>query len=141
MAISSNHAVLANRPVSGSTETLAIPVSYRAQRGPRTEFRPFSRVLRLQSPASLCAQNSVSRTHEIERPKPRPSAFLMMTWRIGGAYVHDRKPDHLGVPKHVASEPKSDTAGAYSQQGGAFQWVQAPPGSRSSRKQPEQSWR
>jgi len=25
--------------------------------------------------------------------------------------------------------------------GGAFQWVQAPPGNRSSRKQPEQSWR
>ena len=25
--------------------------------------------------------------------------------------------------------------------GGAFQWVQAPPGERSSRKQPEQSWR
>src|SRR5208337_1003415 len=41
-----------------------------AQRGLRTEFRPFSRVLRLQSPASLCPQNSVSRTHEIERPEP-----------------------------------------------------------------------
>jgi hypothetical protein len=26
-------------------------------------------------------------------------------------------------------------------EGGAFQWVQAPPGDRSSRKQPEQSWR
>ena len=25
--------------------------------------------------------------------------------------------------------------------GGAFQWVQAPPGNRSSRKQPEQLWR
>ena len=25
--------------------------------------------------------------------------------------------------------------------GGAFQWVQVPPGNRSSRKQPEQSWR
>src|SRR5450631_2596696 len=25
--------------------------------------------------------------------------------------------------------------------GGAFQWVQAPPGNRSSRKQSEQSWR
>ena len=25
--------------------------------------------------------------------------------------------------------------------GGAFQWVQVPPGKRSSRKQPEQSWR
>ncbi len=25
--------------------------------------------------------------------------------------------------------------------GGAFQWVQVPPGERSSRKQPEQSWR
>ena len=27
----------------------------------RTEFRPFSRILRLKSPASLCPQNSVSR--------------------------------------------------------------------------------
>src|ERR1700733_12874768 len=26
-------------------------------------------------------------------------------------------------------------------EGGAFQWVQVPPGERSSRKQPEQSWR
>jgi hypothetical protein len=25
--------------------------------------------------------------------------------------------------------------------GGAFQWVQVPPGDRSSRKQPEQAWR
>jgi hypothetical protein len=25
--------------------------------------------------------------------------------------------------------------------GGAFRWVQVPPGNRSSRKQPEQSWR
>jgi hypothetical protein len=25
--------------------------------------------------------------------------------------------------------------------GGAFQWVRGPPGNRSSRKQPEQSWR
>src|SRR5271166_6377282 len=27
---------------------------------------------------------------------------------------HDRKPDHFGVPKHVASEPKSDAARPYS---------------------------
>src|SRR5271165_2680301 len=33
-----------------------------AIRGLRTEFRPFSRILRLKSPASLCPQNSVSRT-------------------------------------------------------------------------------
>src|SRR5271166_3910251 len=33
-----------------------------ACRGLRTEFRPFSRVLRLKSPASLSPQNSVSRT-------------------------------------------------------------------------------
>jgi hypothetical protein len=26
-------------------------------------------------------------------------------------------------------------------EGGAFQWVGAPPGERSSRKRPEQSWR
>ena len=30
---------------------------------------------------------------------------------------------------------------ASSREGGAFQWVQVPPGNRSSRKQPEQSWR
>ena len=34
----------------------------RRSRGLRTEFRPFSRVLRLKSPASLSPQNSVSRT-------------------------------------------------------------------------------
>ena len=34
----------------------------RAQLGLRTEFRPFSRVLRLNSPAGLSRQNSVSRT-------------------------------------------------------------------------------
>ena len=33
-----------------------------ACRGLRTEFWPFSRILRLKSPASLCPQNSVSRT-------------------------------------------------------------------------------
>ena len=32
-----------------------------AIRGLRTEFRPFSRILRLKSPTSLCPQNSVSR--------------------------------------------------------------------------------
>ena len=32
-----------------------------ACRGLRTEFRPFSRILRLKLPASLCPQNSVSR--------------------------------------------------------------------------------
>ena len=31
--------------------------------------------------------------------------------------------------------------GVRREKGGAFQWVQAPPGNRSSRKQPEQSWR
>jgi len=38
-----------------------------AIRGLRTEFRPFSRILRLKSPASLYPQNSVSRpTHRDE---------------------------------------------------------------------------
>src|SRR5208337_789127 len=35
-----------------------------AQRGLRTEFRPFSRVLRLKSPAGLSPQNSVSQCLE-----------------------------------------------------------------------------
>ena len=38
-----------------------------ACRGLRTEFRPFSRILRLKSPASLCPQNSVSRTTRVRR--------------------------------------------------------------------------
>jgi hypothetical protein len=37
--------------------------------------------------------------------------------------------------------PSSDRLTCAPCQGGAFQWVQAPPGNRSSRKQPEQSWR
>jgi hypothetical protein len=34
-----------------------------------------------------------------------------------------------------------DSFGCAPWKGGAFQWVQVPPGNRSSRKQPEQSWR
>jgi hypothetical protein len=37
--------------------------------------------------------------------------------------------------------PSSDRLTCAPCQGGAFQWVQTPPGNRSSRKQPEQSWR
>ena len=50
-----------------------------ACRGLRTEFRPFSRILRLKSPASLCLQNSVSRTREaaMEGRLPRPA----VRWR------------------------------------------------------------
>jgi len=34
-----------------------------------------------------------------------------------------------------------DRSGCAPWKGGAFQWVQGPPGNRSSRKQPEQAWR
>jgi hypothetical protein len=40
----------------------------------------------------------------------------------------------------VLRTSKSDL-GVRRAKGGAFQWVQAPPGIRSSRKQSEQSWR
>ena len=37
--------------------------------------------------------------------------------------------------------PIDDCNGCAPCKGGAFQWVQVPPGNRSSRKQPEQLWR
>jgi len=45
------------------------PCISEAQRGLRTEFRPFSRVLRLKSPAGLSPQ--IFPDQEMERPKPR----------------------------------------------------------------------
>ena len=44
-----------------------------ACRGLRTEFRPFSRVLRLKSPASLSPQNSVSRCEHSISPSSTPT--------------------------------------------------------------------
>src|SRR5215472_8179770 len=48
-------------------------------------------------------------------------------------------------PKEVGNdnraEVKNDGFGCAPWKGGAFQWVQVPPGERSSRKQPEQLWR
>jgi hypothetical protein len=41
----------------------------------------------------------------------------------------------------VAIDGVRDPAPEYAKVRGAFQWVQAPPGNRSSRKQPEQAWR
>ncbi len=44
----------------------------------------------------------------------------------------------------VAPDLSFNTAVSFTRapwKGGAFQWVQVPPGNRSSRKQPEQSWR
>jgi hypothetical protein len=49
------------------------------------------------------------------------------------AIVSPRAFDH-GMAANVSS-------GCAPWQGGAFQWVQVPPGNRSSRKQPEQLWR
>ena len=42
----------------------------RRSRGLRTEFRPFSRILHLNSPASLSPQNSVSRTTRWRQSQP-----------------------------------------------------------------------
>jgi hypothetical protein len=36
---------------------------------------------------------------------------------------------------------RTSAKGVRREKGGAFQWVQVPPGDRSSRKQPEQAWR
>ena len=44
----------------------------------------------------------------------------------------------LGLRRNRVSDFRSWRAPC---KGGAFQWVQAPPGNRSSRKQSEQSWR
>ena len=48
----------------------------------------------------------------------------------------------IAIVQHAsAQDPKMATPGVRRDKGGAFQWVQVPPGKRSSRKQPEQSWR
>src|SRR5271166_5270157 len=62
-----------------------------ACRGLRTEFRPFSRVLRLKSPASLSPQNSVSR---MERPDLR--LRVRQIERGGRIAVDSRSVDQLG---------------------------------------------
>jgi hypothetical protein len=56
----------------------------------------------------------------------------------GEALVHRR----LIYPRSRTSIASADVRlGCAPWKGGAFQWVQGPPGNRSSRKQPEQSWR
>jgi hypothetical protein len=52
---------------------------------------------------------------------------------------HTFRSRHLAAPHRVYSS--RDRIGCAPWKGGAFQWVQVPPGNRSSRKQPEQSWR
>jgi hypothetical protein len=44
------------------------------------------------------------------------------------------------VRESVSGQPMS-AAGVRREKAALFQWVQVPPGNRSSRKQPEQSWR
>ena len=41
----------------------------------------------------------------------------------------------------VSPEERKSAAGVRRGKAALFQWVQVPPGHRSSRKQPEQSWR
>jgi hypothetical protein len=47
----------------------------------------------------------------------------------------------LGGPRSVSADKREFGFGCAPWKGGAFLWVQVPPGNRSSRKQPEQSWR
>ena len=46
-----------------------------------------------------------------------------------------------GIHRGAARASRDDRSWRAPWKGGAFQWVQVPPGNRSSRKQPEQSWR
>jgi hypothetical protein len=47
----------------------------------------------------------------------------------------------IETERDPADERRKSAFGDAPLKGGAFQWVQVPPGNRSSRKQPEQSWR
>src|SRR6266446_1008786 len=50
--------------------------------------------------------------------------------------------DPIGIrPEAAIAAPRNVRSWRAPCKGGAFQWVQAPPGNRSSRKQSEQSWR
>src|SRR5882724_1719807 len=56
----------------------------------------------------------------------------------------DKQPHHRGDlvgPRRSNRAPGDVCCWRAPCKGGAFQWVQAPPGNRSSRKQSEQSWR
>ena len=57
---------------------------------------------------------------------------------VRGAVGNDRPYRELGGAGCRSSHVRNARA---PWKGGAFQWVQIPPGNRSSRKQPEQSWR
>src|ERR1700735_2311639 len=62
------------------------------------------------------------------------------SWALSGAQREQRlSPQPPNATSKVAIS--NDRLTCAPCQGGAFQWVQAPPGNRSSRKQPEQSWR
>ena len=50
-------------------------------------------------------------------------------------------PAEILQTREAHTSPVMSALGVRRDKGGAFQWVQVPPGKRSSRKQPEQSWR
>jgi len=65
---------------------------------------------------------------------PRSPAKIPLLCTIPSSKISD----HIGVPSAHRLDVRLGCAPC---KGGAFQWVQAPPGNRSSRKQSEQSWR
>ncbi len=71
------------------------------------------------------------------------SERLLKTLRKSGDFqVEYRLPSHYVAAQAAASNSNLRWLRVpCAVQGGAFQWVQVPPGIRSSRKQPEQAWR
>src|SRR5208337_4998575 len=77
-----------------------------AQRGLRTEIRPFSRALRLKSPASLCPQNSVSRT-----TRRGAEAGAELRGRQGGFAARGKDWDESAeFGSNLSRRPQSDCA-------------------------------
>src|SRR5258705_2399848 len=70
--------------------------------------------------------------HEGMATEPRRAAQTLR------AVPHSRR---NATDAALARRPPPRPVGCAPRKGGAFQWVQAPPGNRSSRKQSEQAWR
>jgi hypothetical protein len=77
----------------------------------------------------------------------RPDLKVSVGGRVeddAAAFLHAWRRAERGEPVNqrvLAFESWEGLARVCAVQGGAFQWVRGPPGNRSSRKQPEQSWR
>jgi Sulfatase len=75
-----------------------------------------------------CARRQSDRIDMPSRRDLRPRAILKRASTGAFSRLHP-------------SSSANDRLGCAPWKGGAFQWVRVPPGNRSSRKQPEQSWR